>query len=136
MNLIFSNCEHLLFQDIEQDIIHRKPNYENFNESITIHLDICSKEPVDEPISEQKLVASELESFNRRWDQLNGDVKDYIDQAENVEKEVKNMSEKKQALDDLFDKVLRFLDEQKPVSTNPNKCHLNLDEVKVVNFCF
>lgn len=101
------------------------------NEATLKHLDVCKKEPVDEPISEQEQVESELENFNTRWDNLSGDVKEYTTQLENTEVELEKINEKKKVLEDLFREVEKVMDDQKPVQTNPTKCTSNLEEIKV-----
>ena len=118
-------------QDLDRDIKNHQPNHTNVNESTTIHLDVCSKEPVDEPISEQKQVASELENFNTRWDKLKTSINDSTQQLEAFEEEVNKLNDKKRTLEDLFNEVDKELDEQKPVNVNPNKCQSNLDNIKV-----
>lgn len=107
-----------------------KPNHKQVNETTTKHLDMCKKEPVEEPVSEQEQVSLQLENFNVRWDALSADVKEYSTQVENTEPEVEKINEKERVLEDLFREVEKVLDDQKPVQTNPTKCAANLDEIK------
>lgn len=94
-------------------------------------MDVCKKEPIEEPVSEQEKVQLELENFNNRWDSLSTDVKEFTTQLENTEEELAKVNEKEKVLDDLLSEVEKILDDQKPIQTNPTKCTSNLEQVKV-----
>jgi len=121
----------LYFQDLQRDIKDHEPSHDDVNSTTTKHLDVCKKEPEEEPVTEQEQVGKQLEKFNDRWEKLKADVDDSTKQVENVEKEVNKMIDKEKTLDDLFKDVEKELDEQKPVNVNPQKCESNLNQVKV-----
>ena len=128
---LFSIFGLLLLQDLAKEIDSHIPNHNKVIEAADKHLNICSKEPEDQPVTEKEQVQHEVDHVDTRWENLTTAVKENTEQIKQVEDEATIMRDEECVLEELFREVEKTLDEQKPVNVNPEKCVKELEKIKV-----